>query len=635
MMSKRHESGSVAPPKRTQSVRLAAVLALGWLTASVMQASPTPDANPGEIRPLASKEEMIRDRFQRFQDRVFRLREQLSQTEPENAARLGKALTQAGELALAEKLDEIIRMLTESSALDEAVDAQGQWLEDADRLLSILLEQDSNNEERKQELERLQAYREKLEQILAQQKSLRAETGQTSAAARLAQQIDQALRRLDALQARQQQLSKATAASPNQASQQAGDQQTLSQDTQQLAEDIAKLSEPSSQESKDSAQVESAKGQMQAASQSTQQGAQSMSQAGQQMSQSNSSGAQSQQQEAEKALQEAKEKLEAAKQALGEQQRTPGQMGGEQKALAQQTRGLSDQMKQDAAQSGQSGGKKSGGKSGQSGQKSPPGQQNLDQAEQEMGGAAESLEEEKPQEATPKQDKAIAELEQAQQELEQALEQLRKEQREETLRDLEARFREMLSKQRPINDSTLALDQLGRERFGRAEELQLADLSAAQRALAEQAATCLHILDEEGTTIAFPRVVEQLAEDMTASADRLAGLDVGAITQTIQQEIVDTLEQLLEAVKKMQQENEQQAGQPNSGNKEPPLLPPSAELKLLRASQLRVNTRTTAITESAAKGEEAPQAAAEALRKLAARQVECAEIAKQMRDKAR
>jgi hypothetical protein len=595
----------------------------------------TPDTGANPIHPLASKEEMIRDRFQRFQDRVFRLREQLSQTEPENAARLGKALSESGELALADKLDQLIRMLQDSAALDQAVDAQGKWIEEADKVLSILLEQDSNNEERKQELERLQAYREKLAQILAQEKALRAETGQTSAAARFAQQLDQAIKRLSSLQARQQKLSQATSATPSQSSQQGTEQQELSRDTAQLAEDIARLSESSQSETKDAAAMEAAKAPMQAAAQSTQSGAQSMSQAGEQLGQSNPSGAQPQQQDAEKALAEAKKQLEAAKEAL-KQQRSPGQLGGEQKAVAQQTKGLSDQMKQDAAAQSQSGGKSGGksGKSGQSGQKNPPGQKNLDQAEQEMNGAAESLEGDKPQEATPKQDNAIAELEQAQQELEQALEQLRKEQREETLRDLEARFREMLSKQRPINESTLALDQMGKGRFGRAEELQLADLSAAQRALAEQASTCLHILDEEGTTIAFPRVVEQLAEDMGSSAERLAALDVALITQTIQQEIIDTLEQLLEAVKKMQQENEQQAGQQSpSSDKEPPLLPPSAELKLLRASQMRVNTRTTAINESAGKGIESPQSAGQALRKLAARQVECAEIAKQMRDR--
>ena len=197
------------------------------------------------VHPLASKEEMIRDRFQRFQDRVFRLREHLSEAEPENAARLSRALTRAGELGLSDRLDEIIALLRDSSALDGAIDAQGKWLEDADRLLSLLLEQDSDNEERKRELERLQAYKEKLSQLLEQERSLRTSSAQLGASERMAAQLDQAIRRLDALLERQAQVSKATQAGAASAeSKTAEKQQDLSRDTEQLAEDIARLGEP-------------------------------------------------------------------------------------------------------------------------------------------------------------------------------------------------------------------------------------------------------------------------------------------------------------------------------------------------------------------------------------------------------
>ena len=68
------------------------------------QAAPQPQQPLEEpviqINPLASKQEMIRDRFQRFQDRVFSLREQLSDTEPENAARLDQALQRATTFAV-------------------------------------------------------------------------------------------------------------------------------------------------------------------------------------------------------------------------------------------------------------------------------------------------------------------------------------------------------------------------------------------------------------------------------------------------------------------------------------------------------------------------------------------------------
>ncbi len=126
-----------------------------------------PDASAAtEVHPLGLKEEMIRDRFQRFEDRVFRLREQLEESEPENAARLGRVLQRAGELGLSESLEKLIELFKSASTLEPAHDAQTQWLVDADRLLAILLERDSENEERKAELERLQAYREQLQTVL-------------------------------------------------------------------------------------------------------------------------------------------------------------------------------------------------------------------------------------------------------------------------------------------------------------------------------------------------------------------------------------------------------------------------------------------------------------------------------------
>ena len=278
------------------------------------------------------------------------------------------------------------------------------------------------------------------------------------------------------------------------------------------------------------------------------------------------------------------------------------------------------------------------GTPGVQGESSPPGQQSLDQAQQEMGEAAEALEQSNPQEATPSQDQAIQQLEQARKELEEALNQLRQEEREETLRDLEGRFREMLLKQRAINESTARYDQLGRDNFTRAEHLQLADLSAQEQTLSEDAASCLHILDEDGTTIVFPNVVGHLSEDMSTVADRLAAYQVGALTQAIEQEIVETLEQLLGAVQRMRQDNEQQGMSVQiSDAGQSPLLPQSAELKLLRASQLRVNTRTAAIEEDVTTIENrSTQTGSDLIgvfRAVAARQVECARIAKEMRDR--
>ena len=152
------------------------------------------EAQPRNMHPLALKEEMIRDRFQRFEHRVLRLREQLADREPENAARLGRVLQRAGELGLADQLDQLVERLKDPAGLPTALDAQAGWLTDADRLLAILLERDSENMERREEIERLAEYKKKLSDLLQQEKGLRNATGQGSLAERMRGQLDQAIR---------------------------------------------------------------------------------------------------------------------------------------------------------------------------------------------------------------------------------------------------------------------------------------------------------------------------------------------------------------------------------------------------------------------------------------------------------
>jgi hypothetical protein len=258
----------------------------------------------------------------------------------------------------------------------------------------------------------------------------------------------------------------------------------------------------------------------------------------------------------------------------------------------------------------------------------------MERAKRHMDDASGELDRADPEEAGRDQDLALEELEQAQRELEEALNQLRREERQETLRDLESRFREMLSRQRAINEATLALHGLGEEHFTRAERLRLAELSVEERSLSERASTCLHILDEEGTTVVFPRVVGHVAADMATVADRLAAYQVGELTQLLEREIVETLEQLVGAVQRMQQENEQSAGgMQMGGDGNDPLLPASAELKLLRSSQQRVNDWTIVIEGARAAGTETEEGLDEALAGAAARQAECAAAARDMRDR--
>jgi len=595
-------------------------------------ASPTAmgqEESPDESTPLSRKQKMIEDRFERFQDQLFRLREELSEVEPENATRLGRALERSGEYGLRDKLTRLVELLNDPSLLTDASDAQREWLEEADKILNILLERDSGNEQRKDEIDRLNEYRRSVGELLKEQQSLRAASAAAALRQRMLGQLQQAIERVDAAINKQGDLTEQT---QGQSPPPADKQIDLSRETKQLSEDVERLSEmKSGDEIEDTPGMESARSNTKDAAQSIQKGADAMSQAGEAMKQSGGSEPGAQQAQAESDLQDAKKKLEEARDAL-QAEEDAAQQAAQQKGLAEKTEQLSQKMQQDAAQD-QQGQQGQQGKSGEG----QPGQKSLDKAKKSMDKATDSLEKEKPDKATPEQDRAIDQLQQAQKELEEELEDLRKEEREEMLRDLEARFREMLIKQRGINESTLVLAGIGREKFTRAERLQTAELAVDQQKLSDAAATCLQILEEDATTVVFPRVLSQLSEDMGQVAKRLTDLRVGRLTQTIEGEIVETLEQLLEAIQRMQQENEQsgQSGQSGGADKDKPLLPESAELKLLRASQMRINTRTDAITEAISEGKESEEATNEGLKALAERQKECSEVAREMRDKKR
>lgn len=614
------------------------LLSLGCSGFAAAQEQPADDPATQEINPLALKQRMIRDRFQRFEDRVYRLAEQLSESEPENAARLQRVLERAGELGLSDKLESVIDLLERDASLNDAMDAQRAWLDQADKLLSILLERNSDSEVRKDEMERLAEYKKTLDRVLTEQKVLRDATAQAALNERMRAQLDQAIQRLDAIQKNQDALSnemdkasQGTTPQDQAAQKQVGDQQEdLADQSEQLRDDLERLAELEPDERSDSPQHQAAREAAKAASQSIQNAAQSMKQAGEQAKSAQGPSASQSQQSAEQSLQEAREKLEAAKKAL-EEQKEPSAQAQDQRDIADTTKKLAEQMRQESA-AGKQGGQQGKPSSG----KQTPGTESLDRAQQDMDGASESLDQQEPEQAVPQQDKAIAELEQAQQELEKALNQLRKEERAETLRDLEHRFREMLSKQRTINEETIVLNRVDPAKFTRIERLQAADLADRESTLSREAATCLHILEEDATTIVFPRIIGQLSEDMSTVAQRLAVFKTGAITQNIEQEIVETLEQLLDAVQQMQQENER-GGQSARGNqKKPedePLLPDSAELRLLKSSQVRVNERTDVIAQAYEAGEESRDDAAKAFQSVADRQKEAADVAREMRDR--
>ncbi len=118
-----------------------------------------------------------------------------------------------------------------------------------------------------------------------------------------------------------------------------------------------------------------------------------------------------------------------------------------------------------------------------------------------------------------------------------------------------------------------------------------------ERQLAESAQQAADILIDDGTSIVFPDVVEQLRDDLMAVAKLIEAKRTDGYTADLQQEIEDQLEELILALEKAQEQKEGQAsgGGGGGGGGDESLLPNSAELKLLRLAQMRVNRRTKSL----------------------------------------
>jgi hypothetical protein len=131
------------------------------------------------------------------------------------------------------------------------------------------------------------------------------------------------------------------------------------------------------------------------------------------------------------------------------------------------------------------------------------------------------------------------------------------------------------------------------------------------------------LLREDGTAVALPEAVDQMRADMQQVADRLAQAKVGQVTQSIELDIIASLEEIIEALKKAQKDQEKKRQLPNPpqmGECDSPLVDKLAELKMIRALQMRINNRTQRYSKLIT-GEQAENAElVDALKRLAERQ---------------
>lgn len=251
-------------------------------------------------------------------------------------------------------------------------------------------------------------------------------------------------------------------------------------------------------------------------------------------------------------------------------------------------------------------------------------------AAEHMQRAADRLGERQPEAAQPDQQQAAEQLQEALDRLEEALRQVRREESLETLSALETRLRGMLEGERRVLEAMRPL--VGREvsSWERSDELRLAEAAQVQEEVAAQAQAVLRILAEEGTTVILPELMRQMSADMSRLAEDLKRQTVTGDQQRTVEEIIDQLEQILsavEATRDRQMRAPSAGGAMESEDQAAPLLPDSAELKLLRAAQVQLQQRTQELAEAPAALDPQRQ---EMLRQLGVRQQNLAELAWRM-----
>ena len=197
---------------------------------------------------------------------------------------------------------------------------------------------------------------------------------------------------------------------------------------------------------------------------------------------------------------------------------------------------------------------------------------------------------------------AIKKMEEAKKKLEKLLQQMREEEIERVLAALQARCEKMYIMQVEVLAGTEDLDKSIQKNADKKptqpNKLAALKLSDKEKLIVQEADKCIDILQSEGTAVAFPEVFQQIRQDMMHVQKRLEVSDSGEVTQGIEKDIIATLKEMIDALKKAREENqdpsESKPGQGKSGKPgDQKLLELLQELKMVRSLQARVNARTT------------------------------------------
>lgn len=243
-----------------------------------------------------------------------------------------------------------------------------------------------------------------------------------------------------------------------------------------------------------------------------------------------------------------------------------------------------------------------------------PARKKIEDASQDQHSAEKNIDKDKRPDAAKDEAEAIDKLTQAKKALEELLRQLREEEIERLLAQLQQRCERMLAMQIEVKDGTVstqrAIDGNADKKPSRTEVQKGLQLADREDQIVIEASKAIDLLKTEGSAVAFPEVFIQIRSDMMNVSRRLRKTDASPFTQTVEQDIIDTLKEMIEALKKAQKDQQAKRQNPQQQQQSQPgddkLIDLIAELKMIRSLQVRVNARTKAYAQQYEGQEQAP-----------------------------
>jgi hypothetical protein len=234
----------------------------------------------------------------------------------------------------------------------------------------------------------------------------------------------------------------------------------------------------------------------------------------------------------------------------------------------------------------------------ESGQQPTPGQPDVAQASKSASQAAGDMGENNPTDANTQQNKTLENLDEAMEQMDEKIAQLERRSKAEKLAKIEQRLELVLEEQKTATARTKRTWEArkpGSDPYDRQAVQTLNELAKTERGLAEEIKAIVMLLSKEGSTVVFPRILDQVRSDLVEVSRSLADRQAGPLTQATQQQIEATLEEMIASVREELSRGLKKKGGMGGGGgggKKPPLVPPVAELRMLRLQQLHVNRLT-------------------------------------------